>query len=127
VAAVIDLFSRRVVGWSMTAAMTAQLVTDNLGMAVWRRGNPMRCCTARSAEANTPAGPAVDGGPRCRLLNWAVQVTSGTMRRWKASFLSLKTERTARQMYRTRNQANADVFDYIERFYNRETQASTIA
>ena len=40
VAAVIDLFSRRVVGWSMNAAMTAQLVTDALLMAIWRRGKP---------------------------------------------------------------------------------------
>ena len=40
VAAVIDLFSRRVVGWSMSAAMTAQLVTDALVMAIWRRGKP---------------------------------------------------------------------------------------
>jgi putative transposase len=40
VAAAIDLFSRRVVGWSMNAAMTAQLVTDALVMAIWRRGKP---------------------------------------------------------------------------------------
>lgn len=40
VAAVIDLFSRRVVGWSMSATMTAQLVTDALVMAIWRRGKP---------------------------------------------------------------------------------------
>jgi putative transposase len=40
VAAVIDLFSRRVVGWSMSATMTAQLVADALMMAIWRRGNP---------------------------------------------------------------------------------------
>ena len=40
VAAVIDLFSRRVVGWSMNSAMTAQLVTDALVMAIWRRGKP---------------------------------------------------------------------------------------
>ena len=40
-AAVVDLFSRRVVGWSMkNAAMTAQLVTDALVMAIWRRGEP---------------------------------------------------------------------------------------
>ena len=38
VSAVIDLFSRRVVGWSMRAGMTAQLVADALLMAVWRRG-----------------------------------------------------------------------------------------
>src|SRR5271156_3119606 len=40
VAAVVDLFSRRVAGWSMNTAMTAQLVTDALVMAIWRRGKP---------------------------------------------------------------------------------------
>ena len=40
VSAVIDLFSRRVVGWSMSASMTAQLVADALLMAAWRRGKP---------------------------------------------------------------------------------------
>ena len=40
VSAVIDLFSRRVVGWSMSAGMTAQLVADALLMAIWRRGKP---------------------------------------------------------------------------------------
>ena len=39
-AAVIDLFSRRVVGWSMSASMTTQLVIDALIMAIWRRGRP---------------------------------------------------------------------------------------
>jgi putative transposase len=37
---VLDLFSRRVVGWSMSARMTAQLVTDALTMAIWRRSKP---------------------------------------------------------------------------------------
>jgi transposase InsO family protein len=40
VAAVVDLFSRGVAGWSMSAGMTAQLVTDALMMAIWRRGKP---------------------------------------------------------------------------------------
>ena len=39
-AVVLDLFSRRVVGWSMRADMTADLVTDALVMALWRRGKP---------------------------------------------------------------------------------------
>ena len=39
-AAVLDLYSRRVVGWSMSPHMTAQLVMDALLMAVWRRGRP---------------------------------------------------------------------------------------
>jgi putative transposase len=40
VAVVLDLYSRRAVGWSMQASMTAQLVTDALMMALWRRGRP---------------------------------------------------------------------------------------
>ena len=41
-------------------------------------------------------------------------------------FSSLKTERTERKTYRTRNEARADVFDYIERFYNTTRRHSTI-
>ena len=44
VAAVVDLFSRRVVGWSMKAEMTAQFVTDALIMAIWRRGRNVAGC-----------------------------------------------------------------------------------
>mgnify|MGYP003343562670 FL=1 len=40
VAVVLDLYSRRIVGWSMQSSMTAQLVADALMMAVWRRGKP---------------------------------------------------------------------------------------
>jgi putative transposase len=41
-------------------------------------------------------------------------------------FSSLKTERVARKIYRTRNQARAEVFDYIERFYNPTRRHSTL-
>ena len=41
-AVVLDLFSRRIVGWSMSEQMTAQLVTDALIMALWRRGKPQQ-------------------------------------------------------------------------------------
>ena len=41
-------------------------------------------------------------------------------------FSSLKTERVARTVYRTRDEAKADVFDYIERFYNPKRRHSTI-
>ena len=51
VAAVIDLFSRRVVGWSMSATMIAQLVTDALVMVIWRRG----AHTATQADAQVNA------------------------------------------------------------------------
>jgi putative transposase len=42
-------------------------------------------------------------------------------------FSSLKTERTTRKMYRPRDEARADVFDYIERFYNPKRRHSTIS
>ena len=53
VAAIVDLFSRRVVGWSMNAAMTAQLVTDALVMAIWRRGKPNGLLHHSDRAANT--------------------------------------------------------------------------
>jgi len=55
VVVVIDLFSRRVVGWSMSAAMTAQLVSDALVMAIWRRGKLDALLITPIAAANTPA------------------------------------------------------------------------
>jgi transposase InsO family protein len=68
VAAVIDLFSRRVVGWSMSAAMTAQLVTDALLMPVWRAtASRIRCCITptRAARAGS-SGRRNTGGLRLR-------------------------------------------------------------
>ncbi|MBB3771665.1 transposase InsO family protein [Angulomicrobium tetraedrale] len=44
----------------------------------------------------------------------------------KSFFSSLKTERTARKAYRTREDARADVLDYVERFYNRRRKHSTL-
>jgi putative transposase len=56
VAAVLDLFSRRVVGWSMSATMTAELVTDALVMAIWRRGGDgERSCIIPIAAASIRA------------------------------------------------------------------------
>ena len=71
VAAVIDLFSRRVVGWSMSAAMTAQFVTDAHGDGDLAAGQA-RCAVA-SLRSRQPihqrAVPAADGGSRRRLLD----------------------------------------------------------
>ena len=127
VAVVVDLFSRRVVGWSMSATMTAQLVTDALVMAIWRRGKP------RTVLHHSDQGSQYTSEPFQRLL--ADQGLSCSMSRsgnvWdnaamESFFSSLKTERTARTTYRTRDQAKADVFDYIERFYNPRRRHSTL-
>jgi len=71
VAAVIDLFSRRVVGWSMNANMTAQLVTDALIMAIWRRGKPD--ALLHHSDQGSPiyerAVPTPHGRPRHHLFD----------------------------------------------------------
>ncbi len=71
VAAVVDLFSRRVVGWSMSTAMTAQLVTDALVMAIWRRGKPNALLhhSDRGSPIHQRAVPKANVRSRRRLLD----------------------------------------------------------
>jgi len=127
VSAVIDLFSRRVVGWSMSAGMTAQLVADALVMAVWRRGKPgalMHHSDRGSQYASDQFQRLMaDSGITCSMSRSGNVWDNAAM---ESFFSSLKTERIARKIYRTRNEAKADVFDYIERFYNTIRRHSTI-
>ena len=127
VAAVIDLFSRRVVGWSMSAAMTAQLVTDALVMAIWRRGKPDALLhhSDRGSQYSSEQFQRLmaDHGVVCSMSRSGNVWDNAAM---ESFFSSLKTERTARKMYRSRDEAKADVFDYIERFYNPKRRHSTI-
>lgn len=55
VAVVLDLYSRRAVGWSMQASMTSQLVADAPMMAVWRRVSRWSCCITRTRAVSTRA------------------------------------------------------------------------
>ena len=127
VAGVIDLFSRRVVGWSMSAAMTAQLVTDALMMAIWRRGKPDALLhhSDRGSQYTSEQFQRLmaDHGVVCSMSRSGNVWDNAAM---ESFFSSLKTERTARKTYRTRDEARADVFDYIERFYNPKRRHSTI-
>ena len=127
VAVVIDLFSRRVVGWSMSAEMTAQLVTDALVMAIWRRGKPDALLhhSDRGSQYTSEQFQKLmaDHGIICSMSRSGNVWDNAAM---ESFFSSLKTERTARKTYRTRDQAKADVFDYIERFYNAKRRHSTI-
>jgi len=127
VAAVIDLFSRRVVGWSMKAEMTAQLVTDALVMAIWRRGKP----DALLHHSDQGSQYTSEQFQRLMAVNGVICSMSRSGNVWdnaamESFFSSLKTERAARKTYRTRDQARADVFDYIERFYNPARRHSTL-
>jgi putative transposase len=127
VAAVIDLFSRRVVGWSMKADMTAQLVADALIMAIWRRGKPNALLhhSDRGSQYTSAQfqGLMTENGVTCSMSRSGNVWDNAAM---ESFFSSLKTERVARKVYRTRDQARADVFDYIERFYNTTRRHSTI-
>ena len=127
VAAVIDLFSRRVVGWSMSAAMTSELVTDALVMAIWRRGRPKEVLhhSDRGSQYTSEAFQRLmaEHGVTCSLSRSGNVWDNAAM---ESFFSSLKTERVAGKIYRTRDQARADVFDYIERFYNPRRRHSTM-
>jgi putative transposase len=127
VAAVVDLFSRRVVGWSMSATMTAQFVTDALIIPIWRRGRPKALLhhSDRGSQYTSEQFQRLtaDHGVTCSMSRSGNCWDNAAM---ESFFSSLKTERTARKTYRTRDQARADVFDYIERFYNPKRRHSTL-
>jgi putative transposase len=118
-AVVLDLFSRRVVGWSMQSRQTTDVVLQALHMAVWRR---------------KPKGRVLihsDQGSQFTSMDWAAFIRTHNLehsmsRRGNChdnavaeSFFScLKRERIRRRIYKTREEARQDVFDYIEMFYN---------
>ena len=127
VAAVIDLFSRRVVGWSMKAEMNAQLVADALVMAIWRRGKPDALLhhSDQGSQYTSQHFQTLmsDNGVTCSMSRSGNVWDNAAM---ESFFSSLKTERVRRQVYSSRDVARADVFDYIERFYNTTRRHSTI-
>jgi putative transposase len=127
VAAVLDLFSRRVVGWSMSARMTAQLVTDALTMAIGRRGKSEALLhhSDRGSQYTSEQFQSLlaDHGITCSMSRSGNVWDNAVM---ESFFSSLKTERTTRRTYQTRDEARADVFDYVERFYNPRRRHSTL-
>jgi putative transposase len=127
VAVVLDLYSRRAVGWSMQASMTSQLVADALMMAVWRRGRPQELLHHSDQGSQYTSEHfqklLAEQGIVCSMSRAGEVWDNSAM---ESFFSSLKTERTARKVYRSREQARADVFDYIERFYNPTRRHSTL-
>ena len=126
-AVVLDLFSRRVVGWSMHDQMTAQLVTDALVMAIWRRGKPQELLHHSDKGSQYTSEQfqrlLADQGITCSVSRSGDVWDNSAM---ESFFSSLKIERVHRSVYQTREQAKADVFDYVERFYNPYRRHSTI-
>lgn len=118
-AVVIDLFSRKVVGWSMSSRMTADLVCDALKMAIWQR-KPQRGLIVHSDRGSQYASHEYR-----RLLKMYGCV--GSMSRkgdcWdnavaESFFGSLKQEQVQWKHYQTRYEAQQDILGYISMFYN---------
>jgi putative transposase len=118
-AVVIDLYSRRVIGWSMQSRQTTDVVLQALLMAVWRR-KPKEKVLVHS-----------DQGSQFTSMDWASflkhhNLVHSMSRRGnchdnavaESFFNLLKRERIRRKVYRSRDEARQDVFDYIEMFYN---------
>jgi putative transposase len=124
---VLDLYSRRIIGWSMKDDMTTQLVTDALIMAIWRRGRPKTVLhhsdQGSQYTSETFQRLMADNGINCSMSRSGNCWDNAVM---ESFFSSLKMERVRGKVYRTRDQARADVFDYVERFYNPNRRHSTI-
>ena len=124
-AVVVDLYSRKVVGWSMKSTLARELVLDALIMAVWRRR------PSRNVLVHSDQGSQYGSDDWLRFLR-ANHLEPSMSRRgncWdnavaESFFSSLKKERIKRRIYKTRDLARADIFDYIETFYNRSRRHS---
>ncbi|MEL5351358.1 IS3 family transposase [Serratia nevei] len=124
-AVVIDLFARNVVGWSMKPTLSRELALDALMMAVWRR-KPDSEVIVHSDQGSQYGSD--DWQRFCRANNLAPSM-SRRGNCWdnavaESFFSSLKKERIRKRIYKTRDLARADIFDYIEVFYNRARRHS---
>jgi transposase InsO family protein len=126
-AIVLDLFNREVVGWSLKPCMTADIVTDALTMA-WFRRNPavglMHHSDRGSQYASQPFQSklkeyGMDGSMSRKGNCWDNAPTES----W---FNSFKNERVHGLRYETRAEMTAASFEYIEVFYNRTRRHSTL-
>lgn len=125
-AAVLDLYSRAIVGWAMGKTLGTQLVIDALDMAMRQRGgSPVilhsdQGCTYSAASYRRILGRH---GIQQSMSRKGDCWDNAPM---ESFFHTLKTELVMHFDYRTRDQARASVFDYLETFYNRQRRHSTV-
>ncbi len=126
-AVVIDLYSRRIVGWSTKPTMARELVLDALLMAVRRR-------KPKHALIHSDQGSQF-GSEAWRRFCHAHHLEP-SMSRWgncwdnavaESFFSSLKKERIKKRIYKTREIATAEIDEYIEMFYNRSRRHSHLS
>jgi putative transposase len=126
-AAIVDLGTRRIVGWAMSERMSAKLVCDALQMAYWRR-RPSSGLLMHSDRGSQYASDDY------RKLLKQFHMTQSMSRKgncWdnapmESFFKTLKVERTYRLRYTSRNQARLDIVNWIEGFYNEKRLHSAI-
>ena len=118
-AVVIDLFSRRVVGWSMQSRILTDLALQALLMAVWRR-KPKRRVMIHSDQGSQLTSRESQSFLRQHNLDASMSRRGNCHDNAVAEsfFQLLKRERIRRRTYPTRDAAWQDVFHYIEMFYN---------
>ena len=118
-AAVLDLFSRQVVGWSMSPQMTTDLVLNALLMAVWKR-KPTNEVLVHSDQGSQFSSEDWQSFLRTHRLKGSMSRRGNCHDNAVAEsfFQLLKRERIKRKIYPNREEARSDVFDYIEMFYN---------
>ena len=126
-AAVEDLYSRRVVGWSMAERMTSRLVVEALGMAVRRRvpGDDLLAHSDRGSQYASEHYRQLlsKHGIACSMSRRANCWDNAPMESFLAT---LKKELVHHEDYQTREEAKASLFEYIEVFYNRQRRHSTL-
>ena len=120
-AVVMDLYSRKIIGWSMSRRIDRRIVVDAMQMALSHR-QPTGDLIHHSDRGSQYLSDDFQAllrrhGVTCSMSDRGSCYDNAVV---EAFFASLKRERTKRRKYRTREQARADVFDYIERFYNRQ-------
>jgi putative transposase len=126
-AAVEDLYSRKVVGWSLSERMTSELTNSALEMAIDRR-LPSGELLAHSDRGSQYASGSyqellVSHGIRCSMSRRGNCWDNAPM---ESFFATLKKELVHQERYTTRAEARASVFEYIEVFYNRERRHSSL-
>ena len=126
-AVVMDLYSRTIVGWAMAERMTRERVMSALTMAVWRR-RPEPGVVVHSDRGSQYASGDYQAllkthGFQCRMSRKGDCYDNAAM---ESFFHSLKVEQVNDCRYRTREEAKADVFEYIETYYNAVRRHSTL-
>ena len=120
-AVVMDLYSRRIVGWSMDRRISRHLVLDALTMALGHRRpvGPLLLHSDRGVQYTSDdyRGMLLKHGIDCSMSARGSCYDNAVV---ESFFASLKRERTKRARYQSRDEARADIFNYIECFYNRK-------